>query len=68
MREIVQRKVWVTVFTCQCGQTKEFWHHGEKNKPTEVSYPSCGIWDGWDLRGERCPSCAATTKLTNGDG
>lgn len=58
MIKVVQRKVWVTVFTCRCGRSKEMWHYGEKKRPDRSSYPSSGKWNGWDLCDERCPSCA----------
>ncbi len=57
--KVIQRKVWVTVFTCQCGRQVEMWHYGEEERPTEASYPSSGQWGGWDLRSERCLSCVS---------
>lgn len=56
--KVIQKKVWVTVFTCcSCGHKKEMWHYGAKEKPTKSSYPSSGEWDGWDLQQEKCLSC-----------
>lgn len=73
MREVTRREVWVTAFTCRCGRQVEMWHHGEKGEPTEASYPSSGKWNGWDLRDEKCPSCASgvdrdTGASATGDG
>ncbi len=37
---VVQRKVWVTIFTCKkCDKSENMWHYGEKKKPTYNSYP-----------------------------
>ena len=56
-KEVVQKKVWVTILTCkQCGKQEQIWHHGE-GKPTEDSYPTSGEWNGWNLKKDLCFSC-----------
>lgn len=65
--KIIQRKVWVTIFNCECGQSEEMWHHGEKNKPTNISYPSSGRWSGWNLKTEECPQCIYAKQGANNE-
>lgn len=60
--EVVQKHVWVTLLKCAaCGRKEELWHHGLREAPTVIDYPSSGEWNGWDLNKEVCPGCRGAT-------